>query len=327
MVIATNPVPETWAATSPADWPPHLLCAADLPCTALTATLDLASAMKRDSSAWRGALGGQTLACFFDPPTTGMTVATGTAADWLGMLPIVLPRDELGLDDDETTEDMARALSTTAAALFAHMVPHRVLRQIAAAATVPLVNGKSDQHRPCQAVADLLTLRERFGALEGVALAFVGDAHNETVHSLVEAGALAGMDVRICCPPDCRPDRLVELGARMIADMHDARLMVTDDVATGVRGANAVYTHAWSVTDGDGRRRLRSYQVGLDVMRLADPHAVFMHCLPAHRGMEVHARILDGRRSVVWEQAANRLPAEQALLYSLITAQQARDAR
>jgi ornithine carbamoyltransferase len=327
MAIATNPVPETWAATSPADWPPHLLCVADLPCIALTATLDLAAAMKRDSSAWRGALGGQTLACFFDPPTTGMTVATGTAADWLGMLPLVLPRDELGLDDDDTIEDMARALSATAAALFAHTVPHRLLRRIAAGATVPLVNGKSDQHRPCQAVADLLTLRERFGSLEGVALAFVGDAHNATVHSLMEAGALAGMDVRICCPPDCRPDRLVDLGARVIADLHGARLRITDDVADGVRGADAVYTHGWSVTDGDGRRRLRSYRVGLDVMRLADPHAVFMHCLPAHRGMEVDARILDGRRSIVWEQAANRLPAEQALLYSLITASQARDAR
>jgi ornithine carbamoyltransferase len=256
-----------------------------------------------------------------------MTVATGTAADWLGMLPLVLPRDELGLDDDDTIEDIARALSATAAALVAHTVPHRLLRRVAAAATVPLINGKSDQHHPCQVVADLLTLRERFGSLEGVALAFVGDAHNAIVHSLMEAGALTGMDVRICCPPDCRPDRLVDLGARVIADLHGARLRITDDVADGVQGADAVYTHAWSVTHDDGRRRLRRYQVGPDVMRLADPHAVFMHCLPAHRGMEVHGRILDGRRSVVWEQAANRLPAEQALLYSLITARRARGTR
>src|SRR5690242_3827988 len=152
MTLGSIPVPDSWAATDPADWPPHLLCVADLPRLTLDATLDLAMAMKRDPSAWRGALDGRTLACFFDPPTTGMTVATGAAADRLGMLPLVLPRVELGLDDDASLDDMAHAISTTAAALFAHTVAHSALRRIAAAASVPLINGLSDQHRPCQAL-------------------------------------------------------------------------------------------------------------------------------------------------------------------------------
>jgi ornithine carbamoyltransferase len=324
MGLATTLVPGGPPPTDPADWPPYLLCVADLPRVALDATLDLAAAMKRDPTPWEDALAGETIACFFDPPTTGMTVSTGAAAERLGMLPLVLPREELGLGEGDGVEDMARTLSATATALFAHTVGHRMLRRIAAAATVPLINGRSDQHRPCQALADLLTLRERFGQLEGVVLAFVGAGRDPTVHSLMEAGALAGMDVRICCPPDHRPERLIELGAETFATMHDARVTVTDDLRTAVEGADAVYTKAWEV-DGGERERLRAYQVGASVMRLAKPTAIFMHCLPAVRGEEVSARVIDGRRSVVWEQAANRLPAEQAAIYALVIAQRGRE--
>jgi ornithine carbamoyltransferase len=319
-------VPESWAATHPADWPSHLLSVADLPRVALDAALDLAAAMKRNPSPWRDAFAGDTLACFYDPPTTGMAVATGAAADWLGMLPIALPRVELGLHDEDSIEDMARTLSTTASALFAQGVDHRALRRIATAAHVPLLNGQSDQHRPCQVLADLLTLRERFGGLEGVALAFVGDARSATVHSLMEAGALSGMDVCICCPADRRPSRLIELGARVLAEQHGGRLAITEDVAAGVAGADAVYTHAWQPA-GDAERELRSYQVDIGVMRLAKPRAAFMHCLPAQRGREVSAQVFDGRRSVVWQQARNRLPAEQAVLYSLVAAHRTRSRR
>jgi ornithine carbamoyltransferase len=324
MALTTTRAPGVPPGTYPEDWPPHLLSVADLPRIALDAALDLATAMKRDPSPWRGAFAGETLACFFDPPTTGVTVSTGAAADWLGMLPLVLPRAELGLDGGGSLEDMARTLSTSAAALFAHTVDHRALRRIAAAATVPVINGLSDQHRPCQALADLLTLRERFGRLEGVALAFVGDAHNATVHSLLEGGALTGMDVRVCCPPDRRPARVHELGAQILAEAHGARLTVTEDVAAGVAGADVVYTKAWE-HDPEDRGVLRRYQVGPDVMKLAKPRALFMHCLPAMRGREVHARVLDGSRSAVWQQAANRLPAEQAVIYSLVIAGRARE--
>jgi ornithine carbamoyltransferase len=240
------------------------------------------------------------------------------------MLPIVLPRAELGLDEDQAIEDMARAISAAATALFAHTVGHRALRRIAAAATVPLINGRSDQHRPCQALADLLTIRERFGSLEGLAIAFVGVGRDPTVHSLMEAGALAGMDVRICCPSEHRPDRLIELGAETFATMHGAHLTVTDDLRAAVEGVDVVYTKAWEL-DGRGLDRLREYQVGASVMKLASKGAIFMHCLPAVRGEEVSARVIDGRRSVVWEQAANRLPAEQAAIYSLVVAARTRE--
>jgi ornithine carbamoyltransferase len=328
MGSATSRAPELPGGTHAADWPPHLLCVADLPCIALEAALDLAAAMKRDPSRWQGALAGDTIACFFDPPTTGMSVSTGAAADRLGLLPIVLPRRELELGDGEPVEDIARTLSITTAALFAHAVAHRTLRRVAAAASVPLINGLSDQHRPCQALADLLTLRERFGGLAGLAVAFVGDARDPTVHSLMEAGALSGMDVRVCCPPECRPSRLIEVGAETFGRMHGARLTVTHDVREAVAGADVVYTAPWSARRGEDRAaylaRLRPYQVGPTLMQLAPPGTILMHPLPAHRGEEVAAVVIDGRRSVVWQQAENRLPAEQAAIYALVAAHRAR---
>jgi len=318
------------AQTDPADWPPDLLCVADLPCVALEATLDLAAEMKRDPSAWRDALAGEALACFFDVPAPGASLSAGTAAHRLGMLPVVLARDELETGEGGPIEDVARRYSSLAAALYAHSLPHDTLRQVAAAATVPVINGLCDLHCPCQALADLLTLRERFGRLADVAVAFVGDARDPTVHCLMEAGALCGMDIRIASPPDRRPSRLIRLGAETFATLHGARLIVTEDVEAAVAGADAVYTRAWILPRGERRAeelaRMRPYQVGPKLMKLAKPGAVFMHCLPARRGEEVVGTVMDGRRSVVWNQVANRVPAEQAAIYSLVRAQRAREA-
>jgi ornithine carbamoyltransferase len=324
MGLASSGTTGVPTGTHPADWPPHLLCVADLPCIALEAVVDLAAAMKRDPSGWGAAFAGETLACFLETPTTGVSVSTAAAADRLGLLPIVLPRAELELGDDEPLEDIAHAVSTSTAALFAHTIAHRTLKRVAAGATVPLINGLSDQHRPCQALADLLTIREHFGGLAGIAVAFVGDACDPTVHSLMEAGALMEMDVRVCCPPDRRPSRLVEVGAETFASLHGGRLTVTDDVQVAVPGADVVYTKAWSVPLGAERTaRPRPYQVGPSLMKLAKPRAIFMHPLPAHRGEEVTAGVIDGRHSVVWEQAANRVPAEQAAIYALVAAHRA----
>jgi ornithine carbamoyltransferase len=300
-----------------------VLAAADLTCVALDALLELASDLRRHADAYDGALAGETLACLHAPPTAGATLPAAVAAQRLGMVSVVLPWEDLQLGDGEPIGDAARALATGAAALLTHAFAHRTLKEIAAGAAVPVINGLSDQHRPCQALADLITLRERFGGLAGMRLAFLGDGCTAIAHSLMEAGALAGMEVRIACPPADRPDLLIEFGARVVAELHGGRVTVTEDPDDAVAGAHAVYTTAWvppgHEAEHDARvERLRPYRVLPRLMKLADPEAVFMHCLPAHRGEEVSAQVIDGPRSVVEEQAANRVRAEEALIYALV---------
>ncbi|HEX6020706.1 MAG TPA: ornithine carbamoyltransferase [Solirubrobacter sp.] len=313
--------PTAEGRSAPTPWPDDLLRPGDLTCVALEELLDLAVSMKRDPSGWIGALAGRTLACFVDPPTTGEAVSVGAAANRLGMLPLIMPRAELEVASGEPIDDIARTFSSLAAALFVDAVPHRTLRRVAAAATVPVVSARSDQHRPCQVLADLLTLRERFGALEGLAIAFVGNGSDPIAHSLIEGGALAGMDVRVACPPTHRPDTMTCGGADAIAAFHGGQVTVTDDPREAVAGADAVYTAGWSYYgSSEPPPRLDAYQVHPPLMTLAQPHAVFLHCLPARRGEEVTAPVFEGRRSVVWQQVANRVPVKQALLYSLIDA-------
>jgi ornithine carbamoyltransferase len=304
------------AAPAVSLWPPHLLAAGDLTGAALAELLVLAGAMKADPAGRLDSLPGRAVACFYDPPTTGETVAVGLAATRLGMLPVVLPRAELAIGSGEPLGDIARTYSALAVALVADAIAHKTLWVVADAATVPVVNARSDLHRPCQALADLLTLRERFGTLEGLALAFVGDARDPIAHSLLEAGAIAAMDVRVACPPAHAPDELIEKGARILADRHGGRVTVTDDPKEAVAGADAVYTCAWTATDSVPNPLV--YQVHPGLMKRAKHRAVFLHCLPARRGQEVSAHVVDGARSLVWEQVANRVPMLQAILQALV---------
>jgi ornithine carbamoyltransferase len=315
-------------SSRPLDWPPDLLCVADLTSSALGELLDLAGRMKADPAGWRDAIAGQSLACFFDPPTTGLVLSVGTAAQRLGMQPIVLPGDELRVGSGEPLRDIARAMSASAAALFVHTFRQRMLKEVAEAATVPVINALSDEHRPCQALADLFTLRAYLGGLEGVALAYVGDAGEGVAHSLMEGGALAAMDIRIACPPEYRPSDPVLRGAEIFASLHGGRVTVTEDPEEAVAGADAVYTSPWVPPGREAEReerleRFRRYRVHPGLMTLAKPRALFMHCLPARRGEEVSGHVMDGARSVVWEQAANRVPTEQAIIYALVTAARA----
>jgi ornithine carbamoyltransferase len=185
--------------------------------------------------------------------------------------------------------------------------------ELAAAASVPVINALTDDHHPCQALADLLTIRERFGELEGVRLAYLGDGNN-VAHSLMEAGALAGMEVVVSTPYGYRPHAEIEVATHATLE---------PDPLEAVRGAQVVYTDVWVSMGEDAERAERldalgDYQVNAAIMQAASNHAVFMHCLPAHRGEEVTAEVIDGPRSVVFGQAANRLPTEQALIHTLI---------
>jgi ornithine carbamoyltransferase len=295
----------------------------DLDQQELIALLDLAAAMRADLTGWRRELDGQTLACYFTKPSTRTRVSFEAAAWRLGMLPVMLRPDELQLGRGEPLEDTARVLSRYAAALVVRTFAQADLDALASAASVPVINALTDEHHPCQALADLLTIRDRFGPLEGLTVAYLGDGNN-VAHSLMEAAALAGMHVMIASPSGFQPDPTITAHAALSARQHGGSLHVTDDARVAVRGAHAVYTDVWVSMGQDAERERRlaalaPYQVDGDLMALADPSAIFLHCLPAHRGEEVAAAVIDGPASAAWDQAANRLPTEQAVLHALIT--------
>lgn len=286
-----------------------LLRIADLSADELAALLDLAAAMKADPGGWRDALAGETLVCCFEQPSTRTRVSLHAAAARLGMAPLSVSAGELQLGRGETVADTARVLSGYAAAIAIRTLSHPLVEELAGAASVPVVNALSSDHHPLQALADLLTLREELGGLEGRRLAYVGDGNN-VARSLAEAAVLAGMDVVVATPPGDEPAV--------------AGVPVLHDPLAAVAGADAVYTDVWvSMGDDDEREarlaRFLDFQVDEALLDLARPGAIFLHCLPVHRGEEVTAEVVDGPRSRVWEQAANRLPTAQAALYALVT--------
>jgi ornithine carbamoyltransferase len=307
----------TPVTTTPAD----LLRVADLSATQLHALLDLAEEMKNGPSWWTAARHGSAIACLFDKPSTRTRVSFEVAAHRLGMLPIMLRPDELQLGRGEPLADTARVLSSHTAAIVVRTFAQATLEELADAASVPVVNALTDDHHPCQALADLLTLRRHYGYLEGIRLAYVGDGNN-VAHSLMEAGALAGMHVAIATPRACEPDHDVTIGALALAAQHGGSIQLGHDPHAAVAEADAVYTDVWVSMGEDAERErrltdLQAYQVNETLMGAAAPEAVFMHCLPAYRGLEVTAEVIDGARSIVWEQAANRLPTAQATLRTL----------
>lgn len=304
--------------TSPSD----LLRIADLTATQLNALLDLADEMKNGPTWWTAARDGTTVACLFDKPSPRARASFEVAVHRLGMLPIVLRPDELQLGRGERLADAARELASYAGALVVGTSAQTTLEEIAAATSIPVVNALTDDHHPCQAVTDLLTLRRRYGYLEGLRVAYVGAA-DHVAHSLMEAGALAGMHVAVATPPGYGPDHDVFAGALASAAEHGGSIQLGHDPRAAVAGADVVYSGAWASAGDDAElarrvRHFQAFQVDDALMRAAAPGAAFMHCLPARRGLEVTAEVMDGAASIVWEQAANRLPTAQAALHTLI---------
>jgi ornithine carbamoyltransferase len=299
--------------TSATSTPGHLLKVSDLDHQQLHRLLDLAAEMKADPLGWRGAQAGKVLACFFSKPSTRTRVSLEAAAQRLGMLPLMLRPDELQLGRGEPIADTGRVLSGYVDAITIRTFAQSDVEELAAAATVPVINALTDEHHPCQALADLLTIREHFGQLEGVRVAYLGDGNN-VAHSLMEAGALAGMEIVVSTPYGYRPHAEIEIATHATLE---------PDPFEAVRGAQVVYTDVWVSMGEDAEREQRlsalvDYQVSFATMNAASHDALFMHCLPAHRGEEVTAEVIDGPRSVVFQQAANRLPTEQALIHTLI---------
>jgi ornithine carbamoyltransferase len=295
----------------------------DLTPDALTELLELAEAMKARPSDWGDALRGKTIACIFEKPSTRTRVSFAAAIARLGGTPVALSPTELQLGRGESIADTARSLSGYCAAIVIRTFAQQTVDELARWASVPVVNALSDEHHPCQALADLLTVVELFGPLSGRRrLAFVGDGGDNVAHSLLEVGALSGLDVTIACPPEYEPNWRVLDDARELAATTGAELTVVHDPAAAIAGADAVYADVWASMGEESEHQARaealaSYQVTEELMALAARGAIFLHCLPAKRGEEVAASVIDGPQSYVWQQSANRLPTGQALLLML----------
>jgi ornithine carbamoyltransferase len=299
----------------------HFSRVADLGRDDLARVLDLATALKSEGRPY-DVLRGQTVACIFEKPSTRTRVSFATAIARLGATPIPLSPQDLQIGRGETIADTARSLSGYCAAIVIRTYAQETVDELARWATVPVINALSDEHHPCQVLADLLTIREAFGDLPGHRLAFIGDGGDNVARSLLEGCALTGLDLTIVCPREYAPDSDAVAAAREVAaDVH-ALVEIRHEPRIGIRGADAVYADVWASMGEEAERErraemLRRYQVDADLMTLAGPGAVFLHCLPARRGEEVTADVIDGLQSVVWQQSANRLPTEEALLVFL----------
>lgn len=303
--------------------PSDYLRVLDLDRHGLEDILELAAEMQAEPAGWLDAHAGASIACYFEKPSTRTRVSFEAAAQRLGALPIMLRPDELQLGRGEPVADTARVFSAYAEAIVIRTFSQDLLREVADAASVPVINALSDTHHPCQALADLLTMRQHFGRLAGLKLAYLGDANN-VAHSLLEACATCGVDLSIACPHGYGPDADIHADAEWVARDSGATLEIVEDPFHAVAGADAVYTDVWVSMgeEAEQDRRLRDlgpYQVSRKLIDHAASGAIFMHCLPAHRGLEVESEVIDGPQSVVWDQAANRLPTEQAVLHRLIS--------
>jgi ornithine carbamoyltransferase len=267
-------------------------------------------------------LDGRSVALIFEKPSTRTRVSFEVGVFQQGGHAVVLDGAGLQLGRGESIEDTARVLSRYVGAIVLRTGAHERLTRLAAAASVPVVNALSDLAHPCQALADLLTIRQHRGSLDGFTLTYLGDGNN-VAHSLLLAGATAGMHVRIATPPGYEPLPQVLDDAAKVAAETGGSVLVTTDAAAASAGADALYTDVW-VSMGQeseaAERRLPFVPYALDAAKvaLAAPDALVMHCLPAHRGEEISAEVVDGPQSVVFDQVENRLHAQSALLGWLV---------
>ncbi len=297
-----------------------LLSIADLTPADLEEIFSLAQGLKGDrQKGWpHPIMAGKTLAMIFEKPSLRTRVTFEAGMVQLGGYAIYLSPLDIGLGTRETVPDVARNLSRWVDIIMARTFFHQVITELAQAATVPVINGLSDLLHPCQVLADCLTLIEHRGSLDDLKVAFVGDGNN-MVHSWFNAAAKLPFRFVLACPPGYEPDR------EMLEHVHQsgARVSVTHTVAEAVREADAVYTDVWTSMgqeeEGVVRRAaFRDYQVNADVMGLAKSGALVMHCLPAHRGEEITADVLDGPQSVVFDQSENRLHIQKAIIVWLL---------
>jgi len=300
----------------------HFLVDDDLTTAEQAAVLDEADAMKKDRYAARPLAGPRSVAVIFEKPSTRTRLSFEAGIAELGGHPIILDARSTQLGRGETIEDTARVLSRYVAAIVIRTFGQDRIERLSEASSVPVVNALTDYAHPCQALADLQTIREKKGGLAGVTLTYLGDGNN-MAHSLLLAGALAGMHVRVASPPGFEPIDQVVRRAGEIAAPTGGSVGVTTDALAAADGADVLYTDVWASMgqEAEAASRLLVFQPYALDQRVVDAAAddvVVLHCLPAHRGEEIAAEVIDGPHSVVFDQAENRLHAQKALLSFLL---------
>lgn len=264
----------------------------------------------------------KTLGMIFDHPSTRTRVSFEVGMHLLGGNAINLNRNDLQLGRGESIEDTAQTLSRYVDGILIRTASHQTVETLAKSASIPVINGLTDREHPCQALADLLTILEKKGDFKGITLTYVGDGNN-VLHSLLHAAALLGLNIRVATPPGFEPLPAVWKEAEKIANQTHASLFLTQDPIEAVQNADVVYTDVWTSMGKEEEKEERKkifadYQVNEQLLQHAREQVIFMHCLPAYRGLEVTAEVIDGAKSVVFDQAENRLHAQNAILTSLL---------
>jgi ornithine carbamoyltransferase len=302
--------------------PKHFLRDDDLTPAEQAEVLDLAAAMKKDRLARRPLDGPKAVAVLFDKPSLRTRVSFTVGIAELGGLPLVIDTQTTHIGRGETIGDIARVLTRQVAAIAWRTFGQDRIEELAAASTVPVINALTDEFHPCQILADLQTAAERLGPLPGRTLTYLGDGANNMAHSYLLGGATAGMHVRVAAPAGYQPDPAILAKAQRIAAETGGSAAVLDAPALAVKGADVLATDVWvsmGQDDAPARRAaLAPCQINDDLLALAAGDAIVLHCLPAHRGEEITAEVIDGPASVVWDQAENRLHAQKALLAWLL---------
>ncbi len=303
----------------------HFLRDDDLTPAEQAAVLDLAEQMKKDRLGWQPLAGPRTVAVLFDKPSLRTRVSFTVGIAELGGHPLVIDTQTTHIGRGETIEDVARVLTRQVAAIAWRTAGQERIDALASAATVPVINALTDQFHPCQVLADLQTVRAHYGSLAGRVLTFLGDGSSNMAHSYLLGGATAGMRVRIGAPEAYHPDAAVLEAAARIAAQTGGGVEVGTDPRAACAGADVIATDVWTSMGTESERDQRlailggygggdSYQLDGPKLALGQPGCLVLHCLPAHRGEEISADVIDGPHSVVWEQAENRLHAQKALL-------------
>ncbi len=301
----------------------HLLTLHELTVAEVDEIFALTAEVKNHPEKFATALDGKTLGMIFQKSSTRTRVSFEVGMYQLGGSALFLSSGDIQLGRGETIEDTARVLSRYLDAIMIRTFDHQDVRDLATFGTIPIINGLDDLVHPCQALADLFTLKERVGELAGRKIAYVGDGNN-VAHSLLYAGAKASVNVSIACPSGYEPDPDVFEAAHADAAETGAVLEVVHEPAAAVRDADAVYTDVWASMGQEAEQAKRvadfaGYEVTPDLMAAAKDTAIFMHCLPAHRGEEVAAAVIDGPQSAVFDEAENRLHAQKAVLVKLLS--------
>ena len=286
------------------------------------ALVNLAIKLKKERGHHGDPLKGKTLAMMFEKPSTRTRTSFDIAITELGGHALYLDVSKMQMGHGETVEDTARVLSRFAHGIMYRAFDYKMMDKLGEWASIPVISGLDNLEHPCQALADMVTIKEKFGDLRGRKLVYLGDGNN-VCNSLLYACAILGIDMVACCPAPRMPNAEIMLNAARVADSNGSKIIASHEPEEACKDADVLYTDTWismgdTTSEIEAIKLFQKYQINDDLLALAKPDCIVMHCLPAHRGQEITNSVIEGKHSVVFDQAENRLHAQKAVLYTLL---------